>query len=216
MSITLFRKIVVLAGVALALTGTVAAVPVRAADAPAASTFGSVDVQKVLAGYTKKATYDDQINQLNARLQAYMQQQSSSPMLSKADQDQLGALLAKPSPTDQDKVTISQLQQKSTQAVQELAALQQKPNPTDADKARLAQLQQMQDAGKQALDDTYKGYQDQVQAANAALSQKLSDEVKAAITDVAKQRGLAVVFDAQVAIYTTNDITDDVVKRLNK
>ena len=34
--------------------------------------------------------------------------------------------------------------------------------------------------------------------------------------EVAKQKGLAVVFDAQVAIYTANDITDDVVKRLNK
>lgn len=215
MNITLIRKCFVVASAALALTGALSGVPARAAD-PAGVAFGSVDVQKILTGYTKKATYDQQINQLNARLQGYMQQQSSSPMLSKADQDQLGALLAKPAPTDQDKATISQLQQKSTQAVQQLATLQQKQNPTDADRSQLADLLKMQEAGKQALDDTYKGYQDEVQKANESLSQKLSQEVKVAIGEVAKQRGLAVVFDAQVAIYTANDITDEVVKRLNK
>ena len=206
----------VLAVAALALTGTVTSAPVRAAEAPVGVPFGSVDVQKVLAGYTKKASYDQQIQQTQARLAGYMQQQSNSPMLSKADQDQLGALLAKPSPTDQDTAAISQLQAKSTAAVQSLATLQQKPNPTDADKAQLADLLKQQDAGKAALDATYKGYQDQVQKANDDLSQKLSAEVKAAIVEVAKQKGLAVVFDAQIAIYTANDITDDVVKRLNK
>ena len=217
MNITLFRKCFAVAGAALALAGAVSGAPARAAEAsPAASQFGSVDVQKILTGFTKKAAYDQQIQQLQARLAGYMQQQSASPMLSKEDQAQLGDLLAKPNPTDQDKATISQLQQKSTQAVQEMAGLAQKQNPTDADKSRLADLNKQQDAGKQALEDTYKGYQDQAQKATEDLSQKLSQEVKAAIVEVAKQHSLAVVFDAQVAIYTANDITDDVVKRLNK
>ncbi|MBV9850262.1 MAG: OmpH family outer membrane protein [Armatimonadetes bacterium] len=216
MNIIPIRKWLMIAGAALALTPTVAALPARAAEAPGAAMFGSVEVSRVLAGYTKKATYDQQINQLHAKLQGYIQQQASSPMLSKEDQAQLGALLAKPNPTDQDRTAISQLQQKSTQAVQTLAALQQKQNPTDADKAQLADLLKQQDAGQQALQEVGRTYQDQEQQANEQLSQKLSQEVKAAIVEVAKARGLAVVFDSQVAIYTANDITDDVVKRLNK
>ena len=215
MTITAFRKCLLVAGAALALAGAVSGAPVRA-QAPGAAQFGSVDVQKILAGYSKKTAYDQQIQQLQGRLAGYMQIQQSSPMLSRADQDQLGALLAKANPTDQDKATISQLQAKSTAAVQALATLQQKQNPTDADKQQLTDLLKQQDADKQALDDTYKAYQDEVQQQNEKLSQQLSVEVKAAIVEIAKQRELAVVFDSQVAIYTANDITDDVVKRLNK
>ena len=40
--------------------------------------------------------------------------------------------------------------------------------------------------------------------------------MKEAIAAVAQQRGLAVVFDSKLALYTANDVTDDVLKRLNK
>lgn len=218
MPIPMFRKCLVIAGVLLAVTGLAPGMPARAADAPASALalFGSVDLQKILANYSKKTTYDQQIQQLNQRLNGYWDQQKSSPMLSAEDQAQLGTLLAKTPQSDQDKATITQLQQKSTQAVQDLAALQQKPNPTQDDLTRMAQLKQQQDAGQQALQDVGKGYQDQMQKANDDLSQKLTQEVRVAITEVAKVRGLAVVFDSSVAVYTSNDITDAVVKQLNK
>lgn len=209
------RTAFVIAAVALAFGGGICTGPVRAADVSTAQ-FGSVDIQQVLSGYTKKGDFDKQLQALHDQLYGYLQQQSAYPMLSEADQTQLGALLAKPNQTDQDKAQITALEQKSTQAAQELSALQNKTAPTADDNARMTQLLQQQQAGKTALQDMETTYNQQVSAKSDALSAQLSASVKAAITTVAKQRKLAVVFDSQVAIYTANDITDDVLKTLNK
>ena len=209
-------SIIFLALTALALSGFVTAPPARAADAPAAVLFGSVDLQKIESGYSKKAAYDQQLQQLQQKLGGYLQQQGSFAMLSKADQTQLGVLLAKPAPTAQDTAQINALEAKSTQAAQQLTTLQQEQNPAQADKDQMAQLTQLQKDGQAALQDQSTAYQAQVQQESDQLSQQFAADVKTAISAVARQRGLAVVFDSQVALYTANDITDDVLKTLNK
>lgn len=207
-----FHKMIAGAGLALLLAAPGA---VRPAQAQAAQ-FGSVDVQKILAGYGKKDDYQKRIDALSRSLDSRFRAQANSPMLSKEEQQTLGGLLGKAGASDAERAQITALQQKSKKDADALAALQQKASPTDADKNTLDALTKEQAAGQQALAEIADDYKNQVQKLNDQINKELTDTVRNAISDIAKQKGLAVVFDAQVAIYTANDITDDVVKKLNK
>lgn len=200
----------------LALPLAVASVQAAPAASSSAFAFGSVDLNRILAGYKKKADLDQQILALNQKLDARFKQQVGSDMLSKEDQQKITALLSKPTLSDADRSQITALQQQSTKDAAELAGLQQKQNPTAADTARLQTLTQQRQAGQQALQDAADVYKAQLQAEQERLSAQLSATVKTAIGDVAKDKGLAMVFDAQFAVYSANDISDDVLKRLNK
>ena len=219
MKIATLTKIFSAAGLALSLLG-LPALTHSALAAPSAATgpmvFGSVDLDKIIAGYGKKATYDQQVQDLNAKLDAQFKQQVNYDMLTKAQQTQLTALLSKPGATSQDQAAITALQAQSTRDAQELATLQQKPGPNADDQARLTALTQQHQAGQQALKDVADGYSAQVTARQQQLSTELSNTVREAIVAIAKERGMSMVFTAQVAIYSSNDITEDVLKRLNK
>ena len=178
--------------------------------------FGSVDVQKVLANYNKKSALDAQVADMNQRLDAQFKIQVGSGMLNKLQQDQLGTLLNKVNKSDSDQAQITALEAESTKDSQELIGLQTKTDPSQADKDRLVALTKQQQDGQQILQDVATQYRAQVQAQNDKLSADLTDSVKVAIAAVAKQRGIDVVFDSQVAIYTSNDLTADVDAKLNK
>jgi Skp family chaperone for outer membrane proteins len=220
MNSAVFRKITNLVGT-VGLAVTLLGLPMlsrsasAAPAAPGALVIGNVDLDKILAGYSKKATYDQQVQDLNAKLDAQFKQQVNYDMLTKDQQTQLTTLLSKPGATSEDQASITALQQQSDKNAQELTALQQKQNPTATDSARLQILSQQKQAGQQVLQDVANSYQAQVTAEQQRLSAQLSETVRIAIVAVAKEKGLTVVFTSQVAIYSTNDITDDVLKRLN-
>ncbi len=219
MKIATFGRTFGVAGLALGLLGSPALTrPAAAAPAaaPGALAMGNVDLDKIIAGYGKKAAYDQQVQDLNAKFDAQFKQQVNYDMLSKAQQTQLTELLSKPTPASQDQAAITALQAQSTKDAQELATLQQKQNPTADDQARLQALTQQHQAGQQALKDVADGYSAQVTARQQALSTELSNTVREAIVAVAKEKGLSMVFTSQIAIFSTNDITEDVLKRLNK
>jgi Skp family chaperone for outer membrane proteins len=199
------------------LTAHAAEAPAHGAGVAGAGIFGSVDLQKIESSYTKASDDNKILEQMRQQLSGVLQQEASYNMLSQDDQVELGTLLQKAAPTSTDTTTIQQLEQKSSQASQELTTLQSKPNPTDDDKTRMQQLLQLQQKdGPAALQAVQSDYQDQVQSKQNVLSAQITTDIKAAIASVAKKQGLAVVFDGAVAIYTTNDITDEVLQVLNK
>lgn len=208
-------RIVLLTHLAALACAALPALPVLAAPAGSLQ-IGSVDLQKVSDGYTKKGSLDQQLQDMNQRLLARFQQQTNSAMLSKEQQTRLQTLLAKPGPSDAEKAEIAALQAQSTKDSQELATLQQKKDLTDADKARLTALTQQQQGGQQVLQEVSDSYTKQLDAEKVRLNAQLTEAVRAAIIAVAKDRKLDAVFTSEVAIFTTNDITDDVLKRLNK
>ncbi len=182
----------------------------------AAPTFGSVDINKVQSQSTRKAKYDTDLHSLADRLDSVFRQQAASVMLSKSEQTELGTLLSKTSQSDADRARITALQTKASAAAQELTDLQQKKEPTADDSNRLATLTSQYEAGKTALQGVGDSYQNQLKTLSDQDNAEFTRTVKESITAVAQQKGLSVVFTSDVAIYTANDITDEVVKRLNK
>ncbi len=213
---TRYRKLLILGAAALTLTPSLLARPVQAAPVSGMPTFGSVDISKLQSESSKKAKYDTDLKALADRLNTAFTQQAASIMLSKAEQTELGGLLSKASPTEADRTRATVLQAQAAKAAQELTDLQQVKAPTPADTAKIASLTSQYDAGKATLSEIGDGYQNQLKALQEKDNTEFTVSVKEAIAAVAQQKGLSVVFDSNLAVYTTNDITADVVKRINK
>lgn len=209
------RTLMTLGAVALALAPSLVARPAQAAPA-GMPTFGSVDIQKLQTQSAKKAKYDADLHALADRLDTAFKQQAASIMLTKAEQTELGGLLSKAKPTDQDRTRTAVLQAQGSKTAQELSDLQQAKAPTPTETARLATLTSQYQAGQAALQEIGDGYQTQLKKLSDQDNTEFTQSVKEAIAAVAQQKGLSVVFTSDIAVYTTNDITEDVVKRINK
>ena len=137
-------------------------------------------------------------------------------MLSASDQNDLGTLLNTPHPTDAHRAQITALQTKAAANAQQLTDLQQKKDPTPADTAQLGVLTDMATNGQKIVQDVGAGYQAQLKKLSDDDNAAFTQTVKEAIAAAARERGLTMVFTSDVAVYTTNDITEDVIKRINK
>lgn len=177
--------------------------------------FGSVDMQKVAAAYNKSTTSESQMKGLHDQLLQVYSTQAANPMLNVDQQTQLGNLLLKANPTDADKAQIQTLESQSQKDSQALAALQQQKTLSDSDRAQLASLTAEQQTGAQALQTVQDDYQQRMQQENDQLVQQISDDIRAAVAAVAKQKGLTLVFSSDAVIYSANDITQTVIAKLN-
>lgn len=219
MTLTRTRKTsgIAFGAAALVLASLAASRP--AAAAPAAGgvqTFGSVDISKLQTDSSRKTKYDTELRALADRLDSTFKTQAQSLMLSTADQNELGTLLSKPRPTVADQAQITALQTKAAQAQTQLTNLQQKKDPTPADTQQLGTLTDLSNNSQKILSDIGAGYQAQLKKLSDDDNKAFTAIVKEAIAAAAKERGLSMVFTSDVAVYTTNDITDDVIKRINK
>jgi Skp family chaperone for outer membrane proteins len=180
-----------------------------------AGAMGSVDLHKVASSYTKRSTAQDSLQQMVNQLQQTFSTQSAYPMLTADQQKQLGNLLLKANKTAADQAQIQTLESQSQGDAQALAALQQKKDLTDDDRTKLAQLTEEQQNGAAALQAVHDDYSQRLSQQSDQVDQQTLDDIRAAVAAVAKQKGLSVVFDASVAIYTANDITQAVINKLN-
>lgn len=201
---------------ALTLLSLAPVKPAAAAPAPGTLVIGSVDIGRLQTGSTRKAKYDADLRALADRLDATFKVQAQNLMLTPADQNELGTLLATPRPTDSQRARVTALETKAAANAQQLVDLQQKKDPTPADTAQLGALSDMNASGQKTVQDIGAGYQTQLKKLSDDDTAAFTQAVKDAINAVAQQRGLTVVFTSDVAVYTTNDITDDVIKRINK
>ncbi|MGI4787214.1 MAG: OmpH family outer membrane protein [Janthinobacterium lividum] len=207
----------VLGAAALALISFASAQPVAAAPTPSTiPVIGSVDISKLQQQSARKTKYDTDLHALADRLDVTFKLQAASIMLSSADQNELGALLNSPRQSDSDRARITALETKAAQAAQQLVDLQQKKDPTPTDTAQLGALNDANTAGQKIVQGIGDGYQAQLKKLSDDDNAAFTQSVKEAIAAAAKEHGLSVVFTSDIAVYTTNDITDDVIKRLNK
>ena len=205
-----------LLGGTLALSLLAAAPQSASAAPPAIPVFGSVDIGRIQTESTRKAKYDAELRALADRLDTAFKRQANSIMLNKADQTELGTILSKSNPTDTDRTRAAALEAKATAATQQLTDLQQKKEPTPADTASLTSLTNAYQTGQTVLQGIGEGYQSQLKKLSDDDTTQFTKLLKDAIAAVAQQKNLSAVFTSDVAIYTANDITEDVVKRVNK
>lgn len=214
------RGIIVLLMLGLLLSAYMGG-PTLAADAKSGTSFGSVDVEKAFDGYDKKKQLDQELLVFADQLTLKYELRKTNRLLTADEFKQLADLTVKPNQNDADKKKIEELLAQSKQREQELQTLQQKQGATDAEKARLKELTDQATNADAVLKDETGKYQGDFAAKQVELSRQVMDEVDAAVAAVAKSKGLSMVFnknigDIRFIIFSSVDITDEVLKKLNK
>jgi Skp family chaperone for outer membrane proteins len=197
-----------------------AVVPARAQKgaAPAGTTFGSVDVGQILNESKARQKDVAELNDLVAALRGVMTQlqDGGARFLTEDQIKTLAALYEKKSPAEADKKTISDLENQAAAKSADKRRLENTANPTDEQKKQYSDLTDAEQKGQQALKNLNDEFAKRVDARDVELSNKTVTSIKGIIAKVAQEKGISVVFDSKVAIYTANDLTADVIKQLNK
>jgi Skp family chaperone for outer membrane proteins len=205
---------------ALALAGLGAMLlTVRPADTAAraaAGPLGYVDVQLVVQQSPAGQEVKKQLEQLHAQLQNQLELKKDTLGLTEAERTELNTLLAKASPSDQEKARIALLRGKTAKLDEELRNLRQKPTPTDTEKARLQELTQLFSTAENKLRSDMETLQDQIDQKRDELMSGLQDKILKAVGEVAKDQGLAMVVDKQALLFGGDDITSQVAGKLKK
>ena len=182
------------------------------------SGFASVDIKKLSEGYKAKNAVEAELKAMQAKFDSQLSRRDNMPFLSEEDHKALDALEEKPVKSDADLKKIKEIQDKAKTKSDEIQSLRQKADKdlTAENKAALADADKVfreAQARFSTLKDNLAG---QLQSFGASQSDDLMKKIRLAIAKVAEQKGLAIVFNSEIALYAGMDITDPVVNELNK
>lgn len=212
-------RAMILAAIVLCIVIAVAATG-QGAKPAAGATFGTVDVQRVTKAYkamqVAQAELTARQNRANARIQRWM----NMPYLSEEEHRQLDAIEAKDpaSRTAEENAKAKELTDKGMRLSSEIMALMQKADKdlTEEDRQRLRDAETQRTRAQQKIEQIRDEEDNALREFGLSNQEKLTQAFRAAVKRVAEKRGISIVFDVQFAVYAGADLTDDVVKELNK
>ena len=182
-------------------------------------TYGIVDFERLQNDYKKKATLESDLQALRSKLERRLGRRDTMPFLTEDEQKELDKLYDKDATqrTDPEKKRITELEQKSEATNKEISALRQKPEKdlTDADRARIKTVDEQWQKAQQTFAGLKEQADNELRQFITANTATLKKDVNEAVKKIAEQRGLAIVFNSEVAPYASVDITTQVLSELN-
>jgi Skp family chaperone for outer membrane proteins len=161
-------------------------------------------------------TNRDRIQSLRARYLNVLQTLEENLVLTNEERQELTNLLLAENLNDEQRKRVDQLKQTALQRAAELQQLRQKPQPTETEKAALERFTQMESVGREALQSLAQQLSQQLEQQAQQIGKQVDTAVRETIAQVAKEKKLSLVFSTGAVLYAENDITDDVIKRLNE
>ena len=207
---------------ALPLLAPVLSPPVRAAsprETVQQQQFGIVDFQDCAAKSKLKTDLDMQFAQFRNNIQGIFNKlkEGNAIFLNKQEMTELAAILEKAEKaTDAEKKRGMELQTKADQRAGTLNRLSGTSVLKPEEKKELENLNQMQNEGIPVLNEIGNEYTRRIDERGKGFEEQLEKIVKDAVKKVAQEKNLAMVFNANVVIYAAIDITQDVIKILQK
>lgn len=178
--------------------------------------FGMVDLKRVVDEYEQRKVLESQLQQMSDQMRAKLQWRANNLLLDESEIAEYENLASLSNPTEQQKQRMQQIEQKSQQLNQELSQLRQKNPPSEQEVQRINQLTAIENRNKEALAQQQDQFERQLSARRDELINQMLQEIRKAVAAIAQEKGLAVVFDSTQVLFASNDITNDVIKRLNK
>jgi len=178
--------------------------------------FGMVDLKRVVDEYDQRKALEAQLQQMRDQMRAKLQWRANNLLLEEAELSEYENLASITNPTDQQKQRMQELEQKSRQLNEELSQLRQKNPPTEQDTQRINQLTAIENRNREALVQLQDQFEQQLNARRDEMINQMLQDIRKAVAAVAQEKKLAVVFDSTQVLYASNDITTDVIKRLNR
>lgn len=181
--------------------------------------FGIVDFQECAAKSKLKAELDMQFAQFRNKMQDTFNKlkEGNVIFLNKQEMTELAAIYEKAEKaTEAEKKRSTELQTKADQragTANRLATIAQlKPE----EKKELETLTQMQNDGVPLINEIGNDTIRRIEDKGKVFEEQLEKVIKDAVKKVAQEKSLAMVFNANIVIYAALDITEDVIKVLQK
>ena len=181
--------------------------------------YGIVDFERLQNEYKRKTVLEADLQALRNKIEKRLARRDSMPFLSEDEHKELDTLYEKDATqrTDAEKKRITDLEQKSETNNKEINALRQKPEKdlTDADRARIKQAEEQWQKAQQTFAGLKESGDNELRQFITANTSTLKKDVNEAVKKIAEQKGLAIVFNSEVAPYASVDITAQVLSELN-
>jgi Skp family chaperone for outer membrane proteins len=187
--------------------------------AKAQQSFATVDFQECAKKSKLKTELDQQFESVRNGLLGVFQKlkDGNSIFLNKAELTELAGILEKgDKSTDAEKKRLVVLQEQADKSSGTLKRLQETPTLTVPQKTDLERLAQLQQDGVQLLQSIGDEYTKRIEEQGRGLEDRLDKAVRAAVKKIAEEKKIALVFPSNVVVYSASDITEDVVKELQK
>jgi len=186
-----------------------------------AQAFGVVDSERVVRESTFVKTSVERLQALENRYRSVLQTLQENIVLTNEERQELVNLLLAETLNDEQRKRVEQLTQTARQRASELQQLRQKSQPSETEKAALERFTQMEAVGREALQSLAQQLSQQLEQQLQQSREQVRKAVRETIAQVAKERRLTIVFNAtalntDLIYYAENDITDEVIKRLNE
>ena len=206
------RAVCLLAG-AIAVVGLAGSAVLAA---PNDVKIGVVDLQKVYRDAPRVKQYREQLEDFSRSLATKLDIRSQNMMLNEDEIKELIELKTKEKPTEAENARAKQLSEVERSKDEELRKLQETKELNDQQQARLKELQGLQQKSKDIGAALAKDYDGQYQAKAMELETKSDSDIQTAVNKAAESKGLTLVLDKAVVFLGGQDITDDVISRLDR
>jgi Skp family chaperone for outer membrane proteins len=180
-----------------------------------AQSIGVVDYERIVneAQLTQESLRE--LQTLQQRYQQAFQSLQENLILTDEERQEFANLLMQPNLNDQQKQRLEALKTIARQRADELQALRQKANPTETEKAALERFTQMEARSREAIQLLGQQWSQEFNQQAETRRSQVQKRIREVIAQVAKEKKIQVVFSAETVLYCENDLTDEVIKRLN-
>lgn len=185
------------------------------AQAAQAVTIAVVDEDKLADGFTK---YQNAIKELEKRSQGISGQLTARSLLNTDEAKDFDGIVAKSTLSQAEQGKVDGYIKTSNNRNDEYINLNGKVAKTDADTARIKELRDLATANSDAVGTLSDRLYAALKLQQDETDKQYTDQAKEAIVQVAKERKFTMVVRSRGVIWNVAsiDITDDVLKRLNK
>lgn len=176
---------------------------------------GVVDMQKVIDQSDQGKSVSARLNAMNAARKGLLEFIMTHRVLTAEQSTRLRELWLKESPTDAEKAEMERIKKDVTTSAERYQALQQKPNPTQDDRNLLSEYTLRAQTMMQTVDRWANDFEQEMGKIYQEQNSAITDKAQAAVREAAKAQGFTVVFEARVAPYGANDLTEAAIKAMN-
>lgn len=201
---------------AAAPTPSTPANPAPPAAAGQVFALGYVDLVRIGREYEGTKVGQAELDTFQQSLRKQLDDRESLRFLDEKERSEVEKLRAVPTPNDDQKKQLSDYLATSKSREAQLRALQQNPNKNDNEKAEADRLTRLSTRTDEDLDALGEKLEMQLQAKGDEISKRLTDTVSTSIEVVAKEKGYSAVVDKKAMLFGGVDVTDEVLKQLNK
>ncbi len=178
--------------------------------------FAVVDMNRLMNDSKRGAKVRDSLQSDFRQRAGILDFLNTNDVATQEQANQLKQLTLKDNPTDADKGSVEKIKDDIKKAVKEFNDLNVKSNPTDTDRNRMVELNGLRSAVKEKIiPQMQKDFDDEFNAEKSKMQNDLLEAAKAAVKDVAGKKGVTMVFESSVVMFSANDLTDDAIKSMN-